>query len=57
MGGDESLVERRALVVALAACLAGGVVASVGGHPPVGMALFVLAALCFAVQYGRGHLR
>lgn len=57
MSRDDTLVERRALVIALVACVVGGVALSVVGHPDGGLALLALAAVCFAVEHARGHLR
>jgi len=55
MHGDETLVERRVLVVAVAMGLVGGAVVAVFGHPAVGMALFALAGVCIAIEFARGH--
>jgi hypothetical protein len=53
--GDDTLVERRLLVLAVVVCVVSAAVVTVTGHPTVGMALFALALVCVAIEYARGH--
>jgi hypothetical protein len=48
--------EGLALVVALVACVVGGLAAVGTGSPGAAALMLVLAGACFAALYARGHL-